>query len=273
MSVTYTAGYAAASAFSMDHARILWDALAFTAITSSGAADGHPADRVAVPDTSTWWESTVGSTARTLTMNFGALRAVDSVGIAGHNLGGDTIVIQGATNVGLTTWTTLATLTPSDDSSLLALFASANIYGIRFNITAASAAISTIISSVYAGVSLVMPVRGYGDLGPIDLGMEVGITSYRSETGQLAGRFVEYTGLTGNLMFTHLREPWVRSSLIPFIKRAITRPFFIATRPASYPTDCAYAWTVKNVIPQRMKMKNFMSVQMEVHAHAPNSLF
>ena len=132
---------------------------------------------------------------------------------------------------------------------------------------------ATKISVVYAGAALVMPVRGYNDLGPIDLGMEVGINTYRTETGQIAGRFVDYAGLMGNLSFNHLPKPWVRSTLIPLLKKVITTPFFVATRPSGYPDDCAYAWTTENVIPQRMRLKNYMSVQMKVHAHAPVSLF
>lgn len=272
MSVFYSAGYEAGSPLPMTHARILWASWEATA-TSSGAADGHPANRVLVPDTSTWWASTTGGASRTLTLDFGASRAIDAVGIARHNLGGQAVLIEGAADVGLSTWVTLADLDPADDSTLLALFASGNYYGIRITITVVDTAEASEIGVVYAGSALVMPVRGYGDLGPVDLGMDVQVSSYRTESGQLAGRFVEYTGLTSSLAFTHLPETWVRSSLLPFIKSAITTPFFVATRPSAYPTDCAFAWTTRNVIPQRMKMKNFMSVQMEINAHAPVTLF
>lgn len=272
MSVFYTAGYEAGTPLPLTHARILWNPLLAT-VASSGAAAGHPANRVVVPDTSTWWLSTTGAATRTLTLDFGALRSVDAVGLAGHNLGGQALLIEGATNVGLTTWTTLADLDLLDDSTILALVASGNYYGIRLTATVVNTAEATKISVVYAGSALVMPVRGYNDLGPIDLGMEVGINTYRTETGQIAGRFVDYAGLMGNLSFTHLPEPWVRATLIPFLKSAITTPFFVATRPSGYPDDCAYAWTTENVIPQRMRLKNYMSIQMKVHAHAPVSLF
>lgn len=273
MSVSYSAGYESGSAYPMTHPRILWNALAAT-VTSSGEADGHPADRVIIPDTSTWWESTTGATTRTLTLDLGAAHTVDAIGIARHNLGGQAVLIEGATDLALTTWVTLADLDPADDSTLLALVTpGASKYGIRISVTVVDDEVATEIGVVYAGQALVMPVRGYQALGPIDLGMEVGISSYRTESGQLAGRFIEYAGLSGNLMFTHLPEPWVRSSLLPFIKEAITTPFFIATRPQGYADDCAFAWTMGNVIPRRMGLKNFMSVQMEVNAHAPVSLF
>lgn len=272
MSVTYTAGYASASPQPMTHARILWTSWGFTA-SSSGAAEDFPADRVASPDTASWWQSTTGSASRTLTLAFGALRAVDAVGLAGHNLGGSTVVVQGATNVGLTTWVTLATLNPANDSTLLALFASQNLYAVRLQVTAPVVDTATRISVAYAGQALAMPVPGYTNLGPVDLNMDVGLTTYRSENGQLAGRFIEYTGLRGKFLFDHLLESWVRSTFMTVLKRMITRPFFIACRPSGYPDDCSFAWTTKNVIPERTGRKNFMRVQMEVNAHAPSSLF
>ncbi len=273
MSVHYTSGYVAASPLPMTHARILWEALTVEAVTSSGEADGHPADRVIVPDTSTWWLSTTGDAERTITLDFGALRDVDAVGIAGHNCGGQAVLIEGATDVGLTTWETFDGIAPQDDSTILSLGGPAEYYGIRITVDVLDVDVATKISVIYAGVALVMPVRGYGDLGPIDLGMDVDINTHRTESGQLAGRFINFTGARGSLLWTHLTEAWVRLTLLPFLKTAIRLPFFIATRPSAYPTDCAFAWTIKNVIPQRMKMKTYMSVQMEVHAHVPSTLF
>lgn len=273
MSVFYEPGYESGSAYPMTHPRILWNPLEATA-TSSGAADGHPVDRVLVPDTSTWWQSTTGAAGRTVTLDFGSTpRTVDAIGIAGHNIGGDALLIEGATDDALTTWETLADLDPADDSTILSLVESGSYYGIRITITTLTTSKASKISVLYAGQALVMPVRGYVNLGPIDLGMDVEITSYRTESGQLAGRFIEYTGLRGSLTFTHLPEGWVRSTLMPFLKKSILTPFFIANRPQGYAADCAFAWSAKNVIPQRMGMKNFMSVKMDVDAHAPVSLF
>lgn len=272
MSVTYTAGYAAASPQPMTHARILWKSWAFTA-TSSGAATDHPADRVGVPDTASWWLSTTGAADRTLTLSFGALQTVDAVGLAGHNLGGDTVLLEGATNAGLTTWVTLATLTPVDDSSLLSLFASQNLYGVRIKTTVSDVDTATKISVAYVGQALAMPVPGYRSLGPVDLNMEVGINTYRTENGQLAGRFVQFVGLRGQLVFEHLAEAWVRSTFMTVLKGMVTKPFFLACRPSGYADDCSFAWTTKNVLPERSGPKTYMKVQMEVNAHAPSSLF
>jgi len=273
MGVRYTAGYAAAAEYPLNHPRILWDPVAVSAVTSSGAAAGQPADRVLTPETSTWWESTVGGAVRTLTLDFGAAKAVDAVGVAGHNFGGDLILVEAATNIGLTTWTALDTFTPTDDSTLLLLVSPGAYFGLRFTITVPNTALATQVAAIYAGQALTLPVRGYGDVLPIDLGMATEVTNYRSETGQFLGRFVEFAGLQGKFMYTHLPEQWVRQYLVPFLKRALTKPFFIANRPQGYASEAAYAWTRGNVIPQRMKLKDFMSVMLEVDAHAPVTLF
>lgn len=243
-----------------------------TSVQASSSLTGRNLNRLGVPDTSTFG-TVEGTGVRSFLLSFDAARLVDAVGIAGHNLGGFQVRIWGYTDAGLTTSVLLTSVVPEDDSTILALFAVQSLHGIRIDVDGLVFPGPTKISVVYAGSALVVPVRGYNDLGPIDLGMEVGINTYRTETGQIAGRFVDYAGLSGNLTFTHLPEPWVRSTLLPFLKKAVTTPFFVATRPDGYPEDCAYAWTTENVIPQRMRLKNYMSVSMKVHAHAPVSLF
>jgi hypothetical protein len=208
-----------------------------------------------------------------LTIDFGEARAVDAVGLAGHNLGGSVVTIGGATDPGLTTWVELTEVTPTDDATLLALFSAQTLYAVRIEVVPAVEVVATKISVAYAGQALAMPVPGYRSLGPVDLGMDVITNTYRTENGQLAGRFIHYTGLRGSVVFSHLPESWVRQVLMPVIKEMIRKPFFLANRPSGYPDDCSFAWTSQVVIPTRSGPKSYMQVQMEVNAHAPSSLF
>ncbi|RAP36842.1 hypothetical protein BYZ73_22015, partial [Rhodovulum viride] len=95
------------------------------------------------------------------------------------------------------------------------------------------------IGVIGTGRALAMPRRGYTDLGMIDLGRSATLTSHVSEGGQLMGRFLQRSGLSGSFSWQNLPEDWYRATFDPFARAARTEPFWIAARPEGYPTDCA----------------------------------
>lgn len=243
-----------------------------TTAAAAAAVVATGMDRISIPDTSTWG-ALAGSGERIFRFDFTAAKVVDGLGIAGHNLGGQPLIIEGATSGINSGWVQLAALTPANDSTLMVLFDRLSLFGVRVRVSTFKVSTPSKISSAYIGQALEMPVPGYSNLGPVDLNLEVGMTTYRTETGQLAGRFVQYEGLKGSMMFSDLREDWVRTTLMPVLRKMVTKPFFLACRPSGYPDDCSYAWTMKNIVPERMGRKNYMRIQAEVNAHVPSSLF
>ncbi|PTW43891.1 phage head spike fiber domain-containing protein [Rhodovulum kholense] len=154
-------------------------------------------------------------------------------------------------------------LLPSDNSAILHLFAPVSTLGLRLSISKVAR-----IGVIGTGLALAMPRRGYTDLGMIDLGRSATLTSHVSEGGQLMGRFLQRSGLSGSFAWQNLSEDWYRATFDPFARAARTEPFWIAARPEGYPTDCAYAWVDDVIAPSRQGRRNFVSVGFTATGHA-----
>ena len=248
---------AAAPGKALTHARILWDNLP-GAITASSEADGRAAERAGQIDTASWWEPT--SAPGWWVITYAQPQEVDSVGIAAHTLNGATVTVEGYIG---SSWVELIEVTPADKSALMLMFERVTVTAIRITISATRR-----IGVIYTGLALVMPRAGYAALGMVDLGREAELTSYVSEGGQLLKRIIQRSGLSRECRWDNLPEDWYRSSFDPFALTARTEPFFIASRPKGYPTDCAYCWVDAPIVPERMGLKNFLSVGFTVKGHA-----
>lgn len=248
---------AAAPGQSLTHARILWDNLPGT-ITASSEADGRAAERAGQIDTASWWEPTAAPGWWQIT--YAQPQEVDSVGIAAHELDGTTVTVEGYVSG---SWVELIEVAPTDRAALLLMFGRVTVDAIRITISAARR-----IGVIYTGLALVMPRAGYAALGMVDLGREAELTSYISEGGQLLKRYIQRAGLSGECQWDNLPEDWYRRVFDSFAVRARTEPFFLASRPQGYPTDCAYCWVDAPIVPSRMGVRNFLSVGFTVKAHA-----
>ena len=257
MSVYFSTGYATGAAQPMTHARILWQNLAGT-ITASTEADGFAAANAGRIDTASWWMPTAAPAWWQI--DYASTKTVDAVGIAAHTLAGIEVTISALVAAA---WVDVATITPADNSALLVLFEAVQADAVRISIAATAR-----IGVVYTGAALEMPRMGYTNLGPIDLGRQVVLRSYISEGGQLLNRFIQRRGLAGQLSWANLPEDWYRANMDAFSLTAQTEPFFIATRPEGYASDCAYCWTDSVITPQRAGVRNFMNLQINVTGHA-----
>lgn len=251
------AGHAVVFGQPLTHARILWDNLPGT-ISASSSADGRPAERAAQIDTASWWQP--AAAPGWWQISYASPQMVDAVGIAAHELDGATVTVQGLI---ASAWTDLIEVTPEDRSALLLMFAPVEVEAIRISISAAR-----LVGVIYTGKALAMPRAGYTALGMVDLGRQATLTAYVSEGGQLLKRFIQRAGLSAGAQWDNLPEDWYRQHFDPFAVRARTEPFFLASRPQGYPTDCAYCWVDDTITPSRMGVKNFLSVSFTVQAHA-----
>lgn len=258
MAVIYTAAYAAAAAYPMTHARILWDRLG-GAVAASSEEDGFAAENAARIDTASWWIP--AASPATWEITFAVPRRVDAVGIAAHKLVGAEVTIQVLIDG---VWHARAVVTPADNSALLVLFEPSDAVEAVQIVTDTVARVGVIS----VGAAFVMLREGYSALGLADLGRQATLTSYVSEGGQLMGRFIQRLGLAAPYAWEHLPEDWYRDVFDPFAVSALTEPFFIAARPEGYPQDCAYAWVDSPIVPKRMGVRNFLSVDFAAKGHA-----
>jgi len=62
----------------------------------------------------------------------------------------------------------------------------------------------------------------------------------------------------------NLTAAWYRAQMQPFIRASVEAPFFFAWRPADYPNEVGYAWTVNDPVPQNQGVRDFMQVELEL---------
>lgn len=261
--IYWSGAYEATAAISradMRHARILWDnRLADATFASPDERDGFAAINARATDTASWWWPAAGAT---LTMTLAEAAYIDCIAIAAHTLGsaGASITVQA--QVGGEWQAVYPTIAPADDEAVMILFQEVLATAVRITLSA-----SARIGVVYAGLALVMPQMVYGDATPLHVTLDTEYRTNQSQTGQFLGRSIVANSRPVDVTWTHLHEAWVREALLPFILAARRAPFFAALRPKTQPEDVGYIWTGSDIKPQRMRLRDFMQVQVSGTAH------
>ena len=189
---------------------------------------------------------------------------VNCIGIAAHNLSGETLIISTAATVG-GALTTVESVSPTDNKPIFLTF--------EARVTAEVIITSTLsaaneIGVVFAGNYMQMPVALYGGHSPIALSQKTEYQSTESDTGQFLGRSITRQGTIGDFAWRYIEPDWYRSTFQPFVVSARTEPFFIQWRPDYHPNEIAYCHTTSDIKPQNMGGGHtLMSVSIKVMAH------
>jgi hypothetical protein len=255
-----TSGYIVGNNFPLNHARILWSPI--TGTITAGGTDGNLA---ATDFTYQRWSA--GALPSNWTLVTAADASVDTVFIAAHNLGstGSTVEIQTAATVG-GAFTTRATITPTDDSAIAAMFNSNGtpytIREIRIAVTGASAAVQ--VGIIRAGVALQMQRPVYGGVQPIGLTRVVETRHSISETGQWLGRVLQRQARKTTMDWQHLAAAWYRANFEPFSLALPQTPFGLIQNPSKMSESVAWCWTDQPPMPENMGIRDLMRVQIEI---------
>lgn len=244
-----------------DYARIGYASI-ITAGNLSGTAGitGYPLAAVVNP--ATYERYTPVSMPATIQADAGAAVACDYVGIAAHNLGtlGCTVYVESSDD--RLTWTERLSLTPADDTTIMGLFDSASARYWRVRVTGTTA---PTIGVVYLGSMLTMQRTIYGGHTPLNLARVTAVRPSLSETGQWLGATQERKGFATSFAWKNLTAAWYRANFDPFVAiNPRVKPFFIAWRPYSFPTEVGYCWATDDIKPSNMGMRDFMEVSMNV---------
>jgi len=111
---------------------------------------------------------------------------------------------------------------------------------------------------------LELPQKSYSEISTptIDLALVTEFETNMSAEGQYQGRSIIYRKNRNDFGVSHLREWWVRETLLPFIKDAREYPYFLLERPFSQPTALSYRWMDQDITPTRMGVLDFMRVDL-----------
>lgn len=230
-----------------DYPVIGWDNLVTSSNVAATAEDAdYPARNLANPATNQLWKGT-GTGTQYLTVTMGAGVPVSFVGIARHNFGtiGATITIQYDPGTG--SWATLAgPQIPGDDRPLLFISDETVATGVRVKIENATAIPQAAVLSV--GLALRMQRGVQPGVMPFPHGRSREYVNGAAQNGDYLGDIQIRERLNGSMPFKALDADWYRQNVQDFVDVART-PFFVAWMPASYPTECAYAWCTEDPQP------------------------
>lgn len=254
MGVEITAGLLAAGGIeqSLRKPRIGYENLLFerpvSSFSATSSAPGYPADAVSRPDTAERWRGE--SSSDTLTINLGATRSFNYIGIAAHTLGseGASVTVQGEQ------------ITPADNRPILLLMEDRSDYQINLNISGGPASIGV----VYVGRVLEVMRPVYGGHTPGALSRETTLKRSLSRGGQFLGQQIRRKGTSSGLDLANLSPEWYRDRFDPFVEHARRFPFFLAWRPTRFPDEVMYAWAPDDIKPSNSGTRDLMEVSFSV---------
>jgi hypothetical protein len=166
---------------------------------------------------------------------------VDYLAVAGHNFGTakTPLLVQGDDGGGYDDLAGEVVL--GDDAPVLFRFPPAPLQSIRLRLNSGGLAPPS-AAVVYVGKLLVLPRRLYVGHAPLPFARRANLVTGRSESGQFLGRVVLSEATETHVDLPHLLPAFYRSEVEPWLKRALTDPFFFAWRPAGYPFEVGYCW-------------------------------
>jgi hypothetical protein len=248
----------------LTHARIGYDNFVPAAtVTATSEATPWPADSVQRENTFERWQPTSGNGS--ITIDNGTAKSADYIGIAAHTLGsaGSTLTIAYSSDN--STYTTIETVSPSDSSAIMVIFAEVTARYFRVSVAGATA---PQIGVIYLGMALAMERAIYSGHTPVTLGRMTEKRPTKSESGQFLGSSTIRQGLQTNFTWNNLKADWYREYFDPFVKSARNLPFFIAWRPSKFPNEIGYCWSTNDITPTNSGGLDYMSVSMRVEGYA-----
>jgi hypothetical protein len=240
----------------LTHSRIGYDTFTINGTaTASTSSTTFPEDAPLNSLTYEYWRPT--AMPATWTLDAGSSKMANYFGIGSHSLGSSGSSITIASSPDNTNWTTIDTLTPTDDSPIMFLFANRTARYWRLSI---SGIVVPSVGVIYVGPVLEMIRPCFAGLSPINLSRVTVMRPNKSEGGQWIGRSVIRSGSTMKVQYNNLGGDWYRSYFDLFVKRAIYAPFFFAWRPSDYPDAIGYVSVDKDIIPTNSNSRDLMSV-------------
>lgn len=243
----------------LTHSRIGIDNIARTGtVTSSSAVDGFPAIAAANPLTYNYWKPS--KLPAWWKVDAGSNVSVGYVGIAAHDLGDVSASVTVAYSTNNSTWVTVDSLSPTDNSPIMFLFKPVSARYWRISVTGTA----PFIGVVYMGLPLEMERPCFSGLSPINFNRNTTIRPNVSEGGQWLGRSIIREGSQMSVGYNNLNYAWYKANFDPFVEQARKYPFFFAWRPDGYPETVGYVWTPSDIAPTTNGSRDLLDVSFNM---------
>ena len=238
-----------------------------TSVAASTAAANHPVINLTNPATHLRWQGTNTGGSETLTITVpGSPGLLDYIAFAGHNLGSRAVPVTITGQLGGTQTLFTGVLLPGDDRPVIFRFTPGAYTS--FSITLGAAAGNMRIAALYCGKLLVMPRKIYVGHTPINFGRMTNVVTGMSNNGNFLGRVVLQEKRTSQIAFQNIPPAFYRASVEPFVVHSLTKPFFFAWRPLTYPQEVGYCWATGDIRPSNQLSNGFMEFSLDVEGIA-----
>lgn len=245
---------------------ILWDNIfASGTLTASSAAVDYPKENAVSEATYNAWKPS--SLPAQLTIDKGTAVSVDCAALVAHNCGtsGNTVLVQSSTdNI---TWTTRATIVPTDDTTILALFTAVSARYWRFNF---SGGVAPVIGVAMAGARFNFPAGVVSPYKPVWLSQAYELLTATTLGGQFLGNRVLRQGGQTSINLVAVDRTFGETTILPFREHFNSGKAFVwAAGPSVFSKDVGYVWRTEGstLAPTFDATGVFMSVGMEVYAY------
>jgi len=114
--------------------------------------------------------------------------------------------------------------------------------------------------------------RVYVGHRPVTYARSTNVVSGMSESGQYLGRVVRNQTLEFALSQQNVDAEFYREYVEPFVRSAITRPFFAAWRPSKYPDEIGFCWLTRDIVMENQLSNGFVKFDIVGRALAPLGL-
>lgn len=209
------------------------------------------------------WEPSGGAVTVKFQMSIAA--EVDYIALAGHNLSGETFILQTAETIGGAV-IDVESISPLDNKALMVTFETRTIQEVIFTGTLSAA---KEIAVVFAGKALQMQRQVYGGHSPQALSQQTEYQSSMSESGQFLGVNIIRKGTRTSFSWQFISPDWYRENFQPFVESVKTKPFFIMWRPDRYSDEVTYSKISENIRPINMGgSSGLIQVSMNVRGHS-----
>ena len=184
------------------------------------------------------WRQT-GVTTSYLTVDCGASKYADALGIKKHNLGTAVASVSVDSSENGTDWTQrLAPFTPSNDKAILKTFTPAA--GRHWRVKVASTAMAADIAVCLLGEAITFPFSPEGPYVPASNNIEA--ETARGKTGTILGTIVRFKPYRINPRWNTVPRTFVEDTFLPFWNDYASNlaPFFYGWDLTAFPSDVRF---------------------------------
>ncbi len=250
---------------------LLWDnIIADASVSGTAVLTGGARENIQTVSTYDKWRPDVTGTSAILDFDCGSSKTANSMALAAHNLSSFSAIVTLYSSTDGSSWTSLQSATPSDNSALGFRFPAVSARYWRLAVTGLTAGDLISIGVLILGEELIFPRRFYQDFAPVLTATEVELQSNVSVGAQLLGATVVSRGSTIPFAINNVEPGFFRSAewLNFQTQFSFGRGFFFGWRPGKYPQDFYYCWRSGSVPrPRNSGPRDLMSVEIDARVY------